>query len=114
MIQFSDSDRQWIYDHYPDYHFTDCQQIKTTYLSPQLAFRQPDFPLEHKYNIKKLQTFGGNRLTQFYLADCNYELAAKILNMRIPALRSYIFRLREKLLDLKINPLIFDKICRQE
>ena len=114
MIQFSDSDRQWIYNNYPDYHFIDRQTIKTAYLSPQLAYRQPDCPGDHKYNCQKLQTFGGNRLTQFYLSDCNYELAAQILNIRVSTLRTYICRLREKLLELGISPLIFDKICRQE
>lgn len=114
MIQFSDFDRQWIYDNYPDYHFIDRQDIKTAYLSPQFAYRQPDCPLDHKYNLQKLQTFGGNRLKEFYLADCNYELAAKNLNMRIDTLRTYISRLRDKFLELGISPLIFDKICRQE
>lgn len=113
-MHFTNEDRRWLYDNFADYFFTDRQTIKTTnYLPVNLAYVQSPEQPPHVYNLVKLRVLGGDRLVTFYLCDCNYELAAKALNIRQSTLRSSILRLKKKFEDLGIDALMFDRLCRQ-
>lgn len=115
MFPFTAADKQWIFDNYPDYWYTDKETIRTTnYLPTNHAYVQSPHQSPHAYNLNQVRLFGGERLVTFYLCDCNYELAAKQLNIQQRTLRSTIARIRVKLLAMGIDALMFDKLCRKE